>query len=66
MKAVLPLQVPWEKREELLIKGGLDPKKDLLNLTLRYDVGPPPAPVLQQLLHLCRCSDRQGSLPACA
>lgn len=32
------MQVPWDKREQLLIKGGLDPKKDLLNLTLRYDV----------------------------
>lgn len=32
------LQVPWEKRQQLLLKGGLDPKKDLLNLTLRYDV----------------------------
>lgn len=32
------LQVAWDKREELLIKAGLDPKKDLLNLTLRYNV----------------------------
>lgn len=34
------LQVPCDRREELLIKGGLDPKKDLLNLTLRYNVSP--------------------------
>lgn len=29
-------EVPVDKREQLLIKGGLDPKKDLLNLTLKY------------------------------
>ena len=34
----LLLQVPHDRREELLIKGGLNPKNDLLNLTLKYDV----------------------------
>ena len=38
MSKAVPLQVPYDRREELLIKGGLDPKKDLLNLTLRYNV----------------------------
>jgi len=39
--AGLSPQVPYDRREELLIKGGLDPKKDLLNLTLRYNVSNP-------------------------
>lgn len=32
------LQVPCDRRAELLIKGGLDPKKDLLNLNLKFEV----------------------------
>lgn len=32
------LQVPYDRREELLIKGGVDPKKDLVNLSLKYTV----------------------------
>ena len=30
--------MPHDRREELLMKGGLDPKKDLINLSLKYNV----------------------------